>query len=166
MLTTETVAIPCEDEDLRPGQDMVGGIIASIADRGRPSRRRGGRSLSRSRASMFERRQGCDDLRSFFSRALVACIMRPRQIPKVVRSHRGPEMRSAVNEEFLAICNVEHVMGAALTPRHQGLGERGHQVMMAQHTVLMHAVCHAFPSTTSEALSLRQSSMMSRNSVE
>ena len=80
-----------------------------------------------------------------FSRALVACIMRSRNIPDVVRSDRGPEMRSAVNAEFLAIMNIKHVMGAALTPRHQGLGERGHQVMLSQHTVLMHAVCHAFP---------------------
>ena len=81
----------------------------------------------------------------YFSRALVACVMRSRCVPDIVRSDRGPEMTSAVNSEFLAILNVKHLMGAALTPRHQGLGERGHQVMLAQHSVLMHAVCHAFP---------------------
>ena len=42
----------------------------------------------------------------YFSRALVTCVMRSRQIPTTVRSDRGPEMRSAVNEEFLAICNA------------------------------------------------------------
>ena len=48
-------------------------------------------------------------------------------------------------EEFLAICNIKHVKGASLTPRHQGLGERGHQGVMANHLILMNAVCHAFP---------------------
>ena len=81
----------------------------------------------------------------YFSRALVTCVMRSRQIPIIVRSDRGPEMRSAVNEEFLAICNAKHIMGAALTPRHQAPGERGHQIMMSDNQVLMHAVCHAFP---------------------
>ena len=81
----------------------------------------------------------------YFSRALLTCVMRSRCIPRVVRSDRGPEMRSAVTEEFLAICNSRHVKSAALTPRHQGLGERGHQILIAQHLVLMHTVCHAFP---------------------
>ena len=58
-----------------------------------------------------------------FSRALIKCLMRTRVIPDVVRSDRGPEMVSKINEEFLAICNARHVLGAALTPRHQGLGE-------------------------------------------
>ena len=46
-----------------------------------------------------------------FSRAQVACVMRSRQIPEVVRTDRGPEMTSAVMKEFLAICNVRHVKG-------------------------------------------------------
>ena len=56
-----------------------------------------------------------------FSRALVKCILRTRVVPDVVRSDRGPEMVSKINEEFLSICNAKHVLGAALTPRHQGL---------------------------------------------
>ena len=35
--------------------------------------------------------------------ALVACIMRARRIPNIVRTDRGPEMTSAVMEEFLAL---------------------------------------------------------------
>ena len=81
----------------------------------------------------------------YFSRALVACLMRSRQIPDVVRSDRGPEMRSAVNREFHAILSIKQTMGAALTPRHQGPGERAHQVVMEQHMMLMHAICLAFP---------------------
>ena len=56
--------------------------------------------------------------------ALVACVMRARRIPNIVRTDRGPEMTSKINEEFLSICNIKHVKGASLTPRHQGLGER------------------------------------------
>ena len=80
-----------------------------------------------------------------FSRALVNCVMRSRQIPEVVRTDRGPEMRSAVMEEFLALCNIKHRMGLALTPRHQAPGERGHQIAMNHHHVLMHAVRKASP---------------------
>ena len=80
-----------------------------------------------------------------FSRALVAAVMASRQIPDVVRSDRGPEMRNRVMEEFFAICNVTRILGASLTPRHQGLVERGHQVMMHNHLILMQVVCKAFP---------------------
>ena len=41
-----------------------------------------------------------------FLQALVACIMRARRIPEIVRSDRGPEMTSAVMEEFLTIGNA------------------------------------------------------------
>ena len=54
-------------------------------------------------------------------------------------------MMSRINEEFLAICNVQHKLGAALTPRHQGLCERNHQVLIADQLVLMQAVCSAHP---------------------
>ena len=37
-----------------------------------------------------------------FSRALVTCVLRAKVIPDVARTDRGPEMTSAVNEEFLA----------------------------------------------------------------
>ena len=80
-----------------------------------------------------------------FSRALFKCVLRTRVIPDVVRSDRGPEMVSKVNEEFLAICNARHKLGAALTPRHQGLCERDHQVMIGNQNVLMQAVCKAQP---------------------
>eukprot|EP00969_Alexandrium_andersonii_P225632 9964640-Alexandrium_andersonii.AAC.1 len=54
-------------------------------------------------------------------------------------------MRSKVVEEFLALCNAKHLKGAAYTPHHQGLGERGHQVVTTNHLVLMSDVCKAFP---------------------
>ena len=53
-------------------------------------------------------------------------------------------MTSAVMEEFLTLCNVKQFLGAAFTPRHQGPGERKHQVVMSQWLVLIHSVCHAF----------------------
>ena len=88
----------------------------------------------------------CRNLQSgHFSRALTECVLRSRQIPDVVRSDRGPEMVNRVNEEFMALCNIRHVLGASLTPRHQGMGERGHQVVMINHGILMHTVCSAFP---------------------
>ena len=80
-----------------------------------------------------------------FSRALVECVMKARQIPNTIRSDRGPEMVSRVNAEVLAICGVRHIKGAALTPRHQGLGERGHQIVMNNHRILVNSVCEAFP---------------------
>ena len=54
-------------------------------------------------------------------------------------------MTSAVNREFLAICAARQLTGSAFTPRHQGPGEREHQTVMANHLVLMNAVCKAFP---------------------
>ena len=54
-------------------------------------------------------------------------------------------MRGKVTEEFLAICGSRHVKGASYVPRHQGLGERGHQIVMTNHLILMNAVCSAFP---------------------
>ena len=81
-----------------------------------------------------------------FSRALTKCVLRTRKFPDIVRSDRGPEMVSKVNEDFLAIGNAKHVLGAALTPRHQGLGERDHQVMVSNLLMLMHTtICHAHP---------------------
>ena len=80
-----------------------------------------------------------------FSRALVKCVLRTRVSPDVVRSDRGPEMVSQVNQEFLAICNARHKLGAALTPRHQGLCERNHQVMMGNQNILMSEICKAHP---------------------
>ena len=80
-----------------------------------------------------------------FSRAFVSCVLRSRSIPDVVRTDRGPEMPSAVNREFLAICAAKHLTGSAFTPRHQGPGEREHQTVMSNHLVLMNAVCKAFP---------------------
>ena len=50
-----------------------------------------------------------------------------------------------VNGEFLAIMNIRHLQGAALTPRHPSLCERNHQVVMADLLVLMQAVVTAYP---------------------
>ena len=81
----------------------------------------------------------------YFSRALVHCVLKSRQIPDVIRSDRGPEMVNRITEEFLSICNVRHIFGAVLTPRRQGLCERNHQVTLANQTVLLHAVTAAHP---------------------
>jgi hypothetical protein len=80
-----------------------------------------------------------------FSRALMKCLLRTRVIPDIVRSDRGPEMTSAINEELLALLGVKHMLGAAFTPRHQGAGERTHQIIMNNHLLLMNEVCKAFP---------------------
>ena len=80
-----------------------------------------------------------------FSRALVACILRTRIIPDVVRTDRGPEMTSAVVTEFLAICNAPQSLGGSYTPRHQGPVERSHQETAIDVLVLLHQVCRAFP---------------------
>ena len=54
-------------------------------------------------------------------------------------------MVSHINQEFLSMCNSRHVLGAALTPRHQGLCERNHQTMMSHQLILMQSVCRAHP---------------------
>ena len=54
-------------------------------------------------------------------------------------------MVNRITEEFLQICNVKHILGAALTPRHQGLVERNHQVTLSNQLILMQAVTSAHP---------------------
>ena len=81
----------------------------------------------------------------YFSRACVKCMLRTRVVPDIIRTDRGSEMASRVNEEFLSICNVKHLLGAALIPRCQGLRERNHQVLIANQFVLTHSVCCAHP---------------------
>ena len=46
-----------------------------------------------------------------FGRTLSACVFKARIIPDVVRTDRGPEMRSKVMEEFLAPCGARHLKG-------------------------------------------------------
>ena len=77
--------------------------------------------------------------------ALVACVMRARRIPGIIRTDRGPEMTSAVMEEFMTLCNTKQFLGAAFTPRHQGPGERKHIVVMQYWLILIHQICNAFP---------------------
>ena len=81
--------------------------------------------------------------KSDFLHGLVPCIMRARRIPDVVRTDRGPEMTSAVMEEFSSLCNTRHVLGAAFTPRHQGPGERKHVEVMQHWLLFMHRMTQA-----------------------
>ena len=83
--------------------------------------------------------------KSEFLIALVACIMRARRIADIVRTDRGPEMTSAVMEEFMKLCNTKQFLGAAFTPRHQGPGERMHIGLMQQWLILIHRICKTFP---------------------
>lgn len=80
-----------------------------------------------------------------FLQAMAACVMRARRIPDIVRTDRGPEMTSAVMEEFLTLCTAHQFLGAAFTARHQGPGERKHISVMQQWLILIHKVCKAFP---------------------
>ena len=77
--------------------------------------------------------------------ALVACVMRARRVPDIVRTDRGPEMTSAVMEEFLTLCNTRQFFGAAFTPRHQGPGERKHVEVMQTWLILIHHIWRVFP---------------------
>ena len=72
-----------------------------------------------------------------FSRALLKCVFRSRRIPSTIRSDRGPEMRNKVMTEMTALCGIKHSLGASMTPRHQGIAERGHQDMMRSLLILM-----------------------------
>jgi len=83
--------------------------------------------------------------KGYFSRALSDCIFAAKEIPDVIRTDRGPEMMSYVMEEVIALLNANHIPGASLTPRHQGLNERSHQVIMIDHHLLMDEITHAFP---------------------
>ena len=77
--------------------------------------------------------------------ALVTCVMRARRIPNIWRTDRGPEMTSAVTEEFAVLCNTKQFLGAAFTPRHQGAGERQHIAVMQSWLILIHHICRTFP---------------------
>ena len=77
--------------------------------------------------------------------ALVACVLRTRRIPNIWRTDRGPEMTSAVTEEFAVLCNTKQFLGAAFTPRHQGAGERQHIAVMQSWLILIHHICRTFP---------------------
>ena len=79
-----------------------------------------------------------------FSRVLVSCVLRSRIIPDVVRTDRGPEMTSAVMNEFNVLCNSQQIFGAAYTPRHQGPGELKHVEVMQHWLLLMHHIAGAF----------------------
>ena len=54
-------------------------------------------------------------------------------------------MFNIVQDEFRAILMAKHIKGAALTPRHQGIAERGHQEVLTSHTILTKQVCDAYP---------------------
>ena len=81
----------------------------------------------------------------YFLRAVVACVLRARVIPNIWRTDRGPEMVNLVQQEFRDILQAKHILGAALTPRHQGLNERGHQEVLTNHIILMRQICDAYP---------------------
>ena len=66
-------------------------------------------------------------------------------VPDIIRTDRGPEFVNRINQEFMNLLDVKHIKGAAMTPRHQGLCERNHQVMMANQIILMQAVTAAHP---------------------
>ena len=75
--------------------------------------------------------------KSEFLSGLVRCVLRARRIPDIFRTDRGPEMTSAVMEEFASLCNARQFLGAAFTPRHQGPGERKHQEVMHHLMILL-----------------------------
>ena len=54
-------------------------------------------------------------------------------------------MVNDVQDEFRAILKSKHLKGAALTPRHQGLNERGHQEVLTNHIISMRQICDACP---------------------
>ena len=66
-------------------------------------------------------------------------------MPHIIRTDRGPEMTSAVMEDFATLCNTKQYLGAAFTPRHQGPGERKHIAVTQQWLILIHQVCKPFP---------------------
>ena len=61
-------------------------------------------------------------------------------------------MTNKIVEELMAICSAKHILGAALTPRHQGLKERANLTMMVQMQVLVESVCSVFPQEWPELL--------------
>jgi hypothetical protein len=81
----------------------------------------------------------------YFLRAVVTCMMKARTVPDTWRSDRGPEMVNAVQDEFRTILAAKHIKGASLTPRHQGLNERGHREVLTNHIILMKQICDAYP---------------------
>ena len=81
-----------------------------------------------------------------FGRAFVTLVFRARVMPQKVRSDQGQEMKSSVIREMMAIFgDPNRIFGPAYIPRFQGLGERGHLVVIINLAILMNTVCHDFP---------------------
>ena len=45
-------------------------------------------------------------------------------------------MVNLIMKEIMAVMNIRQVIGASLTPRHQGKVERSHQILMRKHLIL------------------------------
>ena len=78
-----------------------------------------------------------------FGRAFTNLVFKSRVMPKILRSDQGQEMKSAVMNELVAIFgDANRIFGPAYTPRVQGLGERGHLVVILNLTILSVSYTH------------------------
>ena len=88
------------------------------------------------------------EVRRMFAR----CIFRSGTLPKIVRSDRGPEFRSTLLAEFLALMGVRQTFGTAWRPMEQGIVERCHQELQKVLGMLMVDIVRSFPDEWTELL--------------
>ena len=88
-----------------------------------------------------------------FGRSFANQVFKTRVYPKTIRSDQGQEMKSAVIHELMVMFgDPNRIFGPAYTPRVQGLGERGHMVVLINLTIMMNTICRAFPQEWSALL--------------
>ena len=88
------------------------------------------------------------EVRRMFAR----CIFRAGTLPKIVRSDRGPEFRSLLLAEFLALMGVRQTFGTAWRPMEQGIVERCHQELQKVLGMLVVDIVRSFPDEWTELL--------------
>ena len=88
------------------------------------------------------------EVRRMFAR----CIFRAGTLPKIVRSDRGPEFRSNLLAEFLALMGVRQTFGTAWRPMEQGIVERCHQELQKVLGMLVVDIVRSYPDEWTELL--------------
>ncbi|CAE7034866.1 pol, partial [Symbiodinium sp. CCMP2456] len=98
----------------------------------------------------------CTDLtRQEVRRGFSKLMFRSRTVPRLLRTDRGQEFRSAVFQEYCAVVGIQQKFAAPLRPVEMGACERLHQESQKLLGVLLHDlhdVCGVYPHEWSELL--------------
>ena len=85
-------------------------------------------------------------------RAFARCVFRSGTVPWLLRSDRGPEFRSMIMREFVALLGPRHRLGMPWRPTDQSGVERSHQETQKILGILIKDVCAAALSAWTDLL--------------